>query len=359
MTDCIYNFSAGPAVLPESVLQQASTDLHSLNDSGIGVLEHSHRSSEITEVFSQAKENCRNLADIPSDYEILFLQGGASSQFFMIPMNLLQSDKTADYINTGAWSQKAIKEASMISTVHIAGSSESSKFDCIPTQLTFSKKPQYVHFTSNNTIYGTQWQHLPQIPSESTLVCDASSDLFSRPINVASHGIIYAGAQKNLGPAGVTMVIIKNNLIDLGPTNIPTMLQYRTHVKANSMYNTPPVFCIYVVGLVLQWAIRFGGLIELQKYNEAKATMLYDFLDNSDFYTSPVKKDSRSMMNICFKTSSEALDAAFIAEARNKGLSGLKGHRSVGGMRASVYNAFPEEGVSELIEFMKSFEKSH
>jgi len=359
MTERIYNFSAGPAVLPLSVLEQAQQDLISLGDTGIGVMEHSHRSKAFIAVYDAAEALCREIAGIPDNYKVLFLQGGASTQFFMIPMNLLSKDQTADYLVTGSWSKKAVKEAKLFGKVNVACSSEDKNFSYIPEEVALSEKPAYVHFTANNTIYGTEFATEPEVPAGVPLVCDASSDIFSRPIDISKYGIVYAGAQKNLGPSGLTLVIIRDDLIEQGPTDIPTMLQYRTHSEAGSMFNTPPTFGIYVLGRVLQWLKDQGGLSAMAQKNQAKAGKLYDYLEQSQLFKPTAAKQDRSQMNVTFVTGDADLDSKFIAQATAAGLDGLKGHRSVGGMRASIYNAFPEAGVDKLIEVMSQFEKEH
>ena len=353
-----YNFSAGPAILPEPVLKQAQQDVWDIADSGIGIMEHSHRGPIFDGIINEAIADCRELASIPDNYHVLFLQGGASSQFFMIPMNFLTKDATADYLNTGAWSKKAIKEAKLFGGVHIASSSDDKNFSYIPTanQVTYSDHPVYVHMTSNNTIAGTEYQELPVIPDGVGLLCDASSDIFSRPIDIERFGMVYAGAQKNLGPAGVTLVIIRDDLVKKGPDDLPTMLQYRTHAEKNSMFNTPPAMGIYIIGLVFKWLKSMGGLKAVEEHNREKAAVIYDYLDHSDFFRGTAEAGSRSMMNITFRGPSEDLEKKFIAEAGAHGLKTLKGHRSVGGMRASIYNAFPVEGCKALVDFMKQFE---
>jgi phosphoserine aminotransferase len=357
----LYNFSAGPAVLPESVIRKAQEALWDLDGSGIGVMEHSHRGKEFTAVIEGAEARARNLAGISDDYAVLFMQGGASSQFYLVPANLLGEDQTADYVNTGSWSKKAIKEAKKYGIAHVAGSSEDENFGYIPKAeaMSWSSSPAYAHFTSNNTIFGTEWATEPTPPSGVPLICDASSDIFCRPIDVSKYGMIYAGAQKNLGPAGVTLVIMRKDLIDRGPEGLPTMMQYRTHAENASLYNTPPTFAIYVVGEVLQWIQDFGGLEKMGEFNRAKAKLIYDYLDESSFFRGTARPDSRSMMNVCFRAPSEELEAQFVSEAKAQDLAGLKGHRSVGGMRASIYNAFPEEGVKKLVAFMKDFESKN
>ena len=355
MTKRAYNFSAGPAVLPEPVLERAREALWSLGDSGVGVLECSHRGREFNEIIESAEANIRELAGISDDYAVLFLQGGASSQFFMVPMNLLGGG-TADYLDTGSWSVKAIKEARRFGEVHVASSGKDSGYTAIPETHSFSSSPVYVHMTSNNTIHGTQWTGEPEIPAGSFLVCDASSDIFSRPIDIDRYGIVYAGAQKNLGPSGVTLVIIRRDLVDRGAEDLPTMLQYRTHVAQDSRFNTPPTFGIYVVGEVVKWLLESGGLEAMAERNQRKARLLYDHIDSSELFSAKAAPGSRSLMNVNFTTGKPELDAAFVEQATARGLVGLKGHRSVGGLRASIYNAFPADGVTALVEFMKSFE---
>jgi phosphoserine aminotransferase len=359
MTSRIYNFSAGPAVLPVPVLEEARDNLLSLGKTGIGILEHSHRGKAFLAVYEEAEALCRELASIPDDYDVLFLQGGASTQFFNVPMSFLSKDRTADYLVTGSWSQKAAAEARRFGTVHVASSSEDRNFCYIPQSCRHSPRPVYVHFTSNNTIFGTQYAKEPDVPDGAFLVCDASSDIFSRPINVARYGVIYAGAQKNLGPAGATLIIIRKDLVERGATDIPVMLQYRTHAAEQSMYNTPPVFCIYVMGLVFKWIRAQGGLAAIEQRNREKARLLYRFLDESRMFRATAEKDSRSMMNVTFVTGDDKLDARFLSEAARAGFDGLKGHRSVGGMRASLYNAFPPDGVQALVAFLREFEAAN
>jgi phosphoserine aminotransferase len=356
MTKRIWNFSAGPAVLPESVLEEAKENLLSLGDTGIGILEHSHRGKAFVAVYEETVALCREVGGIPSDYQVLFLQGGASTQFFSIPMNFLTADQTADYLVTGSWSEKAIDEARRFGKTHIACSSKDKNYSYIPKAISYSEKPAYVHFTSNNTIFGTQWAAEPEIPAGTDLICDASSDIFSRPIDVTKYGMIYAGAQKNLGPSGVTLVLMRNDLVERGAKDLPAMLQYRTHAKNDSMYNTPPTFAIYLVGLVLKWIKANGGLAGVGERNTAKAGKLYAYLDQSQLFKPTAATDSRSQMNVTFVTGNEELDAKFCSAATKAGFDGLKGHRSVGGMRASIYNAFPPAGIDALIDFLKKFE---
>jgi phosphoserine aminotransferase len=359
MTQRIFNFSAGPAVLPEPVLEEARENLLSLGKTGIGVMEHSHRGKAFIKVLEETEARCRQLANIPAEYKILFLSGGASTQFYQIPMNFLTKSDTADYLVTGAWSEKAVSDAKRYANVHIACTSKDQNFNYIPDKVTYSDKPAYVHFTSNNTIFGTQFRTDPTPPAGVPLICDTSSDMFSRPIDVAKYGLIYSGAQKNLGPAGVTLVIIRDDLVKKGAVDIPAMLQYRTHAENDSCYNTPPAFPIYVMGLVFKWILDQGGLSAIEQRNEAKAKVLYDYLDASKMFKATAGVASRSRMNVTFVTGNPELDDKFIAFAKEKKLDGLKGHRSVGGMRASIYNAFPPEGVNALVAALKEFEAAN
>jgi phosphoserine aminotransferase len=361
MTDRIHNFSAGPAVLPEPVLRKAQEAIWNAGGSGIGILEHSHRGKLFERVINEAEEACRSLGGIPDNYRVLFLQGGASLQFAMVPMNFLSAERTADYLVTGVWSQKAVKEAKPLGKVHIAVTGEATNFDRIPQpeEIRYSTNPVYVHITTNNTIYGTQWRTEPPVPTGVPLVADTSSDMYSRPIDIRKYGIIYAGAQKNLGPSGVVLVIIRDDLVEAGSKTVPTMLQYRTHAGESSLYNTPPTFAIYVMGEVFKWIQAEGGLAGMAEHNEAKARLLYEFIDNSDFFRGTVQPDSRSRMNVCFRAPTEELEAKFISEATKRGLDGLKGHRSAGGMRASIYNACPRRAVEALVAFMKEFERAN
>ena len=356
----IFNFSAGPAVLPMPVLEEAQRDLLALPGVGMSILEISHRSKPFDEIIQGAEADIRALAGISDDYAVLFLQGGASMQFSMVPMNLLLPDTTADYIVTGVWSQKAVKEAKRVGKVNIAATTEADNFTSVPAQsdLKLTDNASYVHVTSNNTIYGTQWRTLPDT-GDRPLVNDASSDIFSQPIDVAKHGLIYAGAQKNLGPSGVTLVIIRKDLLERSPASLPTMLNYKTHAENQSLFNTPPVFGIYVLRLVLKWLRAHGGLEAMQAQNEHKAGLLYAEIDRTGFYRGHAKPESRSRMNVTFRLPSEDLEKQFAKESTAAGLDGLKGHRSVGGLRASIYNAFPEEGVTALVEFMREFERKN
>jgi phosphoserine aminotransferase len=362
MTDRIHNFSAGPAVLPEPVLRKAQEAIWNIAGSGIGIMEHSHRGKVFDRIINEAEATCRSLAGIPDDYHVLFLQGGASLQFSMVPMNLLPADRTADFLLTGVWAKKAVKEAKVLGrTVHLAASSEATNFDRIPQpdEISYSSNPAYVHLTTNNTIYGTQWKTEPAVPAGAPLVADTSSDMYSRPIDVRKYGLIYAGAQKNLGPSGVVLVIVRKALVEAGPKTLPTMLQYRTFAADRSMYNTPPTFGIYIMGEVFKWIESQGGLAAMADRNAEKAALLYDYIDASDFFRGTVQPDSRSLMNVCFRAPTEELEGKFIAEATRRGLDGLKGHRSVGGMRASIYNACPRPAVEALVAFMKEFEQAN
>lgn len=357
----VFNFSAGPGCLPESVLRNIQKDVWNIFDSGVGVLEHSHRGPAIDRVFAEAEADLRALANIPDTYKVLWCTGGASQQFFQIPMNFLRKDQTADYINTGVWAAKAIKEAKAFGAAHVAASSEDKNFNYIPAPSTFkfSANPRYLHFTTNNTIFGTEFSAEPKPPANTPLIADASSDIFSKPIDVTKYAFIYAGAQKNLGPAGVTLVIAREDFLESGAENIPALLQYRALAKEDSRLNTPPVFSIYAVGQVLKWITAEGGLAAMAERNAAKAAVIYDYLDSSKLFKPFAAKDSRSLMNITFNLPSEDLDKKFCKEAAAAGLDGLKGHRSTGGMRASVYNAFPIDGARALVQFMDKFEKSN
>jgi len=354
--DRIFNFSAGPATMPLPVLQQTAEALIDVNGTGIGIAEHSHRGKTFTEICEGAEAACRELANIPDDYYVFFVQGGASLMFGQVPMNFLTPDTTADYLNTGSWSKKAIKEAKLFGNVHVACSSEDRNFCYIPKEVAYSDAPVYVHFTSNNTIFGTQFATEPECPDGAYLVTDASSDIFSRPIDVTKYGLIYAGAQKNLGPAGVTLIIARKDVVDSGTKDLTTMLQYRTQAEAGSLSNTPPTLGIYMMKLVFEWIKEQGGLASIQERNEAQAAKLYAALEGSSLFKGTADVDSRSKMNVCFVTGDADKDAEFVAFCKERGMDGLKGHRSVGGMRASIYNAFPDEGVDALIQAMKDFE---
>jgi phosphoserine aminotransferase len=356
----IYNFAAGPAVLPLPVLEEIQRDLLALPGVGMSILEISHRSSTFERILEEAEADIRALANIPEGYSVLFLQGGASLQFSMVPMNLLAAGATADYIDTGSWAEKAIKEARKVGTVNVAASSQDVNYVRIPrsSELKLTPGAAYVHMTSNNTIEGTEFKDIPEV-GNAPLVCDTSSDMFSRPIDVDRYGLIYAGAQKNMGPAGVTIVIIRKALLARSQKSLPTMLSYQVHAEHKSLYNTPPAFAVYALGLVMKWLRGCGGLAAIGKVNERKAATLYDEIDRTGFYRGTAQKDCRSLMNVTFRLPSEALEQEFIKASTAAGLDGLKGHRAVGGMRASIYNAFPEEGVDVLVSFMRSFEQKH
>jgi phosphoserine aminotransferase len=356
----IFNFSAGPAVLPLAVLEEAQRDLVSLPGVGMSVLEISHRSRTFEDILARTEADLRALGGIPPNYKVLFLQGGASLQFSMVPLNLLTSGATADYIITGVWSQKALKEAQRVGNINIAGTTEPEAFARVPRQdeLKLTPDAAYVHFTTNNTIFGTEWSREPNAGSV-PLVADTSSDMFSRPIDVSKYGLIYAGAQKNLGPSGVTLVIIREDLLRRSSKTLHTMLSYAVHAENGSMYNTPPCFGVYLMGLVAKWALAAGGLSAIGEMNERKAARLYAEIDRTGFYRGTAHRESRSRMNVTFRLPNEDLEKLFVKESTAAGLDGLKGHRSVGGMRASIYNAFPEAGVVALASFMQEFERKH
>jgi phosphoserine aminotransferase len=356
VTDRIYNFSAGPAVLPVSVLEHVQRDLVSLPGVGMSVMEISHRSTTFEGIIGKAEADIRELAGIPDDYKVLFLQGGASLQFSMVPMNLLGEGQTADYLMTGSWADKAVKEARKVGTVHETGSTSDTNYNRIPADAEIELTPDaaYVHMTSNNTIEGTQWHRLPAV-GDVPLVADASSDIFSRPIDVTRFGVVYAGAQKNLGPSGVTLVIIREDLLERSSKSLHTMLSYRTHADNGSLYNTPPAFGVYVLGLVIDWLLEHGGLPGIAATNERKAGKLYAELDRTGFWRPTVQRDSRSQMNVTFRLATEELEKQFIKESTAAGFDGLKGHRAVGGMRAAIYTAFLERAVDDLIGFTREF----
>ena len=355
----VYNFNAGPAILPVPVLEEASRGVLEFANLGMSILEISHRAKEFEPVLADAEQDLLHIMGLSGDdYKVLFLQGGASTQFCMIPMNFLSKDKTADYVHTGTWSKNAIKEAKLFGNVHTSASSEDKAFTYIPDKFNWSSDAQYVHLTSNNTIEGTQYHEFPEINDKPVMI-DVSSDFLSRRVDFKKFDLIYAGAQKNIGPAGVTVVVFKKSLLDKCNKDIPTMLAYKTHVDKNSLYNTPPVFSIYVVNLVAKWIKEQGGLEAVEKVNNKKAEILYTVLDEmSDVYRPVVTdKKSRSNMNVVFRMASEDIEKKFIAKSKEAGLIGLKGHRSVGGLRASIYNAFPLEGIEVLVDFMKKFAK--
>ena len=359
MPERIFNFSAGPAVLPVEVLEQAARDIVNFNDKGIGLIEMSHRSKDFIAVAEETEALLREILGVPQNFKVLFLQGGASLQFAMVPMNLLGPGKKGAYLNTGTWSKKAIKEAKLFGEVQVAYSSEESVFNHVPARGDYrvDDDAEYLYFVSNNTIYGTQFHEFPEV--KPMLVCDMSSDILSRPFDFAPFGLVFAGAQKNMGPAGCTVVFIREDLLDRSPANLATMLKYKTHADNGSMFNTPPCFAIHVIGLVLKWLRKLGGLPVMTEMNREKAALLYQAIDATDFYRGHAKLESRSNMNVTFNLPTPELEAQFIKEATAQGLDGLKGHRSVGGCRASIYNAFPRQGVEKLIAFMREFEQRH
>jgi phosphoserine aminotransferase len=359
----VHNFSAGPAVMPLPVLEEIQRDLIALPGVGMSVLEISHRSKTFEDILAAAEADIRALAAIPSNYKVLFLQGGASLQFSMVPMNFLCPGQTADYIDSGSWADKAIKEAKKVGTVNVAATTKSVNYSRVPDQSELKLTPgaAYVHMTSNNTIEGTESKTLPEV-GDVPLVSDTSSDMFSRPIDVGRHALIYSGAQKNMGPAGVVVVIIRDDLVQRSAerkATLATMLNYAVHAENSSLYNTPPAFSVYALGLVMKWLLRQGGLKAVAVANERKAARLYAEIDRTGFYRGTAEKNSRSLMNVTFRLATEDLEKLFIKESTAAGLDGLKGHRAVGGMRASIYNAFPEEGVNALVEFMRTFEAKH
>ena len=355
MADRIWNFNPGPATLPLPVLEKMKADLPNYRGTGMAVMELSHRSKQYAEIHAEAQSLMRELFYIPENYKTLLLQGGASTQFFMIPMNLLREGQSADYENTGAWSKKAIKEAKLFGNVNIAGSSEDENFTCIPRDLNLDSNAQYVHITSNNTIAGTQWHTFPDTDNV-PLMADMSSDIMSKKIDINQFGLIYAGAQKNLGPSGVTAVIIREDLVEKSRDDIPTMTMYKTHAEKDSLFNTGPTYSVYILKLVLEYVKSVGGVDAVEKVNREKGELLYGTIEaNKEFFRCPVKEDSRSVMNAVFRLPTEDLEAKFVADGLAAGFGGLKGHRSVGGIRVSMYNAMPLEGIQALTEFMKDF----
>lgn len=347
-------------MLPLAVLEKAKEELVNYSNSGMSVMELSHRSAQFTQIIEDAEQLLRELMNIPDNYKVLFLQGGASQQFAMVPMNLLTNSRKADYVNTGSWSKKAIKEAEKFGDIRVIASSEDENFASIPNleKEMFDPEADYVHITTNNTIEGTAFHQIPDTGNV-PLVADMSSNILSEEIDVRRFGVIYAGAQKNIGPAGLTVVIIREDLIGKANENCPTMLDYQTHSDKGSLYNTPPTFSIYMAKLVFEWLKELGGISAIEKINRKKAELLYDYIEESAMFTSPVDRESRSIMNVPFVSTSKELDAVFVKEAKEKGLETLKGHRSVGGMRASIYNAMPLEGVEALVAFMKEFENKY
>lgn len=356
----VYNFSAGPSMLPVEVLERAAEEMLSYGESGTSVMEMSHRSPVYEEIITQAERLLRELMEIPDNYKVLFLQGGASTQFAAVPLNLLNGSKKADYVLSGQFSTKAYEEAKKYGDIAVAGSSKGENFSKIPEKesLVFRKDADYVHICFNNTIYGTKYPYIPDT-GDIPLVADMSSCILSEPIDVSKFGVIYAGAQKNMSAAGLTVVIVREDLLGHARAETPTMLNWKIMADSGSMYNTPPTYCIYIAKLVYEWLISLGGLAKMQEINEKKAALLYGYLDSQSYYLAPVDKGSRSMMNVTFVTGNAELDKKFAAEAAKAGLINLKGHRSVGGMRASIYNAMPQKGVEKLIAFMEEFAKNN
>ncbi len=360
MSKRIYNFNAGPAALPLAVLEEIQASFLDFQGTGMSITEISHRSKPFDDIVNDAIARTKKLLGVDDNYEVLFIQGGASMQFAMIPMNLLPDDKSADYVNTGTWSTKAIKEVEILGKkCRVPASSEDKNFSYIPKNIEFDKNAAYIHLTSNNTIKGTQWAEFPDtlgVP----IVCDMSSDIMSRPLDMNKFGLIYAGAQKNIGPAGVCMVVIRKDMLDAAADNLPSMLKYKTYADKKSLYNTPPCFTIYTIQLVLKWLDEtIGGLEKMDAINREKAALLYDLFDAGDFYRGTAEKDSRSLMNVTFRLPSEDLEKKFVADAAANDLGGLKGHRSVGGCRASIYNATSIDAINALISFMKDFEQKN
>jgi phosphoserine aminotransferase len=356
----IFNFGAGPAAMPVEVLEKAKWELVNWHDAGMSVMEMSHRGKEFVKIAAEAEADLRKLAGIPSGYRVLFLQGGASMHFSGVPMNLLRGRKTIDFVNTGEWSKKAIAEAKKFAEPVVVASSEDRNFTYVPKQATWkrSKDAAYLHICSNETIGGVEFQFTPDT-GDTPLVADMSSHILSRPLDVSKYGLIYAGAQKNIGPAGLVIVIVRDDLLGHALPQTPTVLDYRRMADADSMVNTPPTFSVYLAGLTFKWLLERGGLAGIEKVNVRKAKLLYGYLDSQDFYSNPIAVEDRSRMNVPFRLRDDSLDAAFLAEAETLGLSQLKGHRSVGGMRASIYNAMPLEGVEALVAFMEEFRKKH
>ncbi|GGJ74054.1 phosphoserine aminotransferase [Anoxybacillus voinovskiensis] len=355
-----YNFNAGPSALPLSVLERAQRELLDFQGTGMSVMELSHRSKEYDAVHNNAKQLLKELMNIPDTYDVLFLQGGASLQFSMVPMNLLGNEQIGNYVLTGSWSEKALKEAKKVGKTHVAASTKEANYTRIPAteDIQLSEQAAYLHITSNNTIFGTQWHEFPELPVD--LVADMSSDILSREVNVEQFALIYAGAQKNLGPSGVTVVILRNDLLERIPDNLPTMLDYRTYTTSNSLYNTPPTFAIYMLSLVLEWVKEQGGVKAIEQRNKEKAAVIYEAIDESNgFYSPHAEKDSRSLMNVTFTLPNEEVTKKFLSAAKERGFVGLAGHRSVGGCRASIYNAVPYEACEALAQFMDEFRKQN
>lgn len=360
-TERVYNFSAGPGVLPEDVLRQVQEDVWNIAGTGMGIMEHSHRAATYDRILAETLADCRKIGDIGDDYEVLFMTGGASSQNHLIPANLLPDGGTADYIVTGYWAEKTFAECKYYGKGHKAFDGKATEYRFVPSaqELDYSERPAYVHMTSNNTIMGTQFREPPSTPAGVPLACDMCSDIFSEPLDVSRYGLIYAGAQKNLGPAGTTLVIVRKDLLERAARPLPTMMSYKKFADKESRPNTPPVFPIYVVGLVFKWILAQGGLEAIAERNRAKAATIYNAIDASSFYQGHAREDSRSLMNIAFRTPTPELDKRFIQEALAEGMDNLKGHRSIGGIRASVYNAFPAAGCEHLVQFMREFERKN
>ena len=360
-TDRILNFSAGPGVLPEDVLRQVQHDIWNIDGSGMGIMEHSHRAKVYDRVLAEAIADCREVGNIGDDYAVLFMTGGATAQNHLIPANLLEQGGTADYAVTGHWAKHTAAECKLYGTAHLAFDGGPTDYAFVPSQneLKFSDRPAYFHYTSNNTIRGTQYHYVPETPEGVPLVCDMCSDIYSRPIDITKYGLVYAGAQKNLGPAGTTLVIVRKDLLERTPRPLPGLMSYKVFAEKDSRPNTPPVFPIYVVGQVFKWILRQGGLAAIEQRNVAKAKVIYDAFDATEFYITPARKDSRSLMNVVFRTPSPETDKLFLAEALEAGMDNLKGHRSTGGMRASIYNAFPAEGCETFVQFLREFERRH
>ncbi len=356
----IHNISAGPAVLPVPVLEEARENMLSLGGLGMGIMEISHRSKQFSAIIAEAEADLRELLNLPTHFHVLFLQGGATLQFSMVPMNLLGSNQTADYIVTGVWSEKAAKEAKKVGEISIAADTKGDNHNRIPQagEIKLSKSPAYVHFTSNNTIFGTQWSAEPQ-GADGLLVVDASSDILSRPLAIDKYAVIYAGAQKNLGPSGLALIIVRDDLLSRSSDSLPTYLNYNVHAKTKSLYNTQNTWGVYLMGLVFKWIKSQGGLKAMEEANRAKAGLLYDAIDGSDFFRGHAEPESRSLMNVTWRLPTEELEAKFVSDAEAAGLSGLKGHRSVGGLRASIYNACPRRAVEDLVAFMNVFESKN
>ena len=354
-----YNFFAGPATLPAEVLEEAKEHLTDYKGIGYSIMEASHRGKAYDEIHNEAVANIRELLGLSDDYSVLFMTGGASTQFALVPMNLRGPGQTADYSNSGAWAAKALKEAQILGETTVVADTSDASPARMPRmeEISESENSAYFHITSNETISGTRWSTFPE--TKAPLVADMSSEMLSRPIDPSKFGLIYAGAQKNLGPSGVTLVIIRNDLAERAPATVPTIMRYATHISKNSLFNTPPTFPIYMLALVTRWLKEKGGLAEMEKQNEAKAKKLYDAIDASDFYRGTAAVEDRSVMNVTWRLPSEELEAQFVAEATERNMVGLKGHRSVGGIRASIYNSFPPEGVDALVEFMKGFEAAN